>query len=460
MVGDPMGAGEQFTAEQIRHLVDTAVNPFVIIDGSGTALWASATVDEVLGVPAAALVGRNMLELVAPSSQDAAAEALAAAVDDMRRPGDAPAAWEGVGPVIEMQRADGTTVSCAIAVATPARTGMEHFVLQLRRADAPHALEKALRAMGDNRPLDEVLGHVADVLRGELPDADVVILLDADTDPIPVTGDRADWQPLITHLPTTDEWKMALTDPGRVTVAAAADLPPVLRERAVGRGYRWLSVLATTAVEAEGTAMAAVSVWSRADFPMHFLNHERMERCGSLTSMALRWEHGRRALEWAATHDGLTGLPNRSAFLTRLRAIGSERRRATDAATVLYLDLDDFKPINDDHGHAHGDRVLVEVAARLGHAVRPTDIVARLGGDEFAVLCPGLSDLAVVEALAERLVAAISQPFVIDGITVSIGLSVGIATQGDEDVPDRLLSRADTALRAAKREGKARWQVA
>src|SRR3546814_10123641 len=134
---------------------------------------------------------------------------------------------------------------------------------------------------------------------------------------------------------------------------------------------------------------------------MHFLNHERVERCGSLMTMALRWEYGRRALQWAATHDGLTGLHNRSSFLASLQAAGGARRRATDATAVLYLDLDDFKPVNDEPGHTLGDRVLVEVSARLRRCVRPSDTVARLGRDEFAVLCSGLADLEAAEPLAE-----------------------------------------------------------
>jgi diguanylate cyclase (GGDEF)-like protein len=179
-----------------------------------------------------------------------------------------------------------------------------------------------------------------------------------------------------------------------------------------------------------------------------------------LMTMALRWEYGRRALQWAATHDGLTGLHNRSSFLASLQAVGGARRRATDATAVLYLDLDDFKPVNDEHGHTLGDRVLVEVAARLRGCVRPSDTVARLGGDEFAVLCPGLADISAAELLAERLVAEVSKPIQVDSARVQIGLSVGISVLQDGDDVERVLNRADTALRAAKLDGKSRWQVA
>jgi diguanylate cyclase (GGDEF)-like protein len=127
---------------------------------------------------------------------------------------------------------------------------------------------------------------------------------------------------------------------------------------------------------------------------------------------------------------------------------------------VLYLDLDDFKPVNDQHGHTLGDSVLVEVAARLRAVVRPTDLVARLGGDEFAVLCPGVEHLADAEQLAHRLVAEVSLPMEVAGVEVHVGLSVGIAALEDDEDVERVLSRADDALRAAKRDGKAGWQLA
>jgi diguanylate cyclase (GGDEF)-like protein len=144
-----------------------------------------------------------------------------------------------------------------------------------------------------------------------------------------------------------------------------------------------------------------------------------------------------------AGHDALTGLANR-------RALGSMLSGRLDGSVLLYLDLDGFKAVNDEHGHAAGDAVLVEVARRIRGQVRPGDLCARLGGDEFAVLCAGLAPAAVRE-LAERLEHALSEPIVAAGTVVRVGASVGTALAEDAADGDDLLSRADHAMFAIKR---------
>jgi len=121
---------------------------------------------------------------------------------------------------------------------------------------------------------------------------------------------------------------------------------------------------------------------------------------------------------------------------------------------VLMIDLDRFKPINDTLGHEVGDRVLVEVAARLQRAVRKADVVARLGGDEFVVLLAQVLDLAQLEALATRLVQAVSQPMVLGDARVQVGVSVGVALPpGDGQALKDLMLAADQAMYRAKRQG-------
>ncbi|HEY3071703.1 MAG TPA: diguanylate cyclase [Candidatus Limnocylindrales bacterium] len=161
-----------------------------------------------------------------------------------------------------------------------------------------------------------------------------------------------------------------------------------------------------------------------------------------------------------ALHDPLTGLPNRALFQERAeRALGRLRRRRTPLA-VLFLDVDDFKLINDSLGHAAGDRLLIEIAARLSAAVRPGDTVARQGGDEFTVLLGRVQGLWEAEATAERLATELRRPIAIDGLSLVIGVSVGVALADHSDLTaEELLTRADAAMYTAKAGGKGRHAV-
>ena len=161
-----------------------------------------------------------------------------------------------------------------------------------------------------------------------------------------------------------------------------------------------------------------------------------------------------------AHHDGLTGLANRSLFHDRLGQALARAKRQTSTVAVIYLDLDGFKPVNDQEGHDAGDALLVEVAQRLREVVRAEDTVARMGGDEFAIVMEDLDDIAVVKGIAARIVEVVSRPVVLDGREIFIGASVGIAhsREGHGDV-ESLLRDADLAMYRAKDAGKGRYVV-
>lgn len=154
-----------------------------------------------------------------------------------------------------------------------------------------------------------------------------------------------------------------------------------------------------------------------------------------------------------ALHDKLTGLPNRSLFADRLH---HARSRRAGAVTVMLIDLDGFKAINDDLGHAAGDSLLVTTAHRLSSALRPSDTIARFGGDEFTVLLEDASSAAAMEA-GERLLDALAPPVELEGHQVSVRASIGIAVGAvDTETADELFRQADTAMYAAKRTGGGR----
>jgi diguanylate cyclase (GGDEF)-like protein len=176
----------------------------------------------------------------------------------------------------------------------------------------------------------------------------------------------------------------------------------------------------------------------------------------SFNSMADAIAGSQRSLTRQANHDPLPGLANRAAFHARLDAAFARSDRRSGKQAVLFVDLDDFKDVNDTMGHAAGDELLGVAAARLSEAVRPGDLVARLGGDEFAILLDGLPDKVLALAVAQRVVIALAEPVKIGQHSVNVGASVGLAMRHTHSSADGLMREADVAMYAAKGKGKNR----
>jgi diguanylate cyclase (GGDEF)-like protein len=184
-------------------------------------------------------------------------------------------------------------------------------------------------------------------------------------------------------------------------------------------------------------------------------NDELGELATSFNAMADAIAGSQRSLSQEASTDSLTGLANRAAFYDQLRATLGSPRPVGDQA-LLFVDLDDFKDVNDTLGHAAGDELLRVVSARLVAAVRPVDVVARLGGDEFALLLEEVPDVAHALILAERIVVALDEAVQIGAQTVHVGASVGLAMRDDYSTIEGWVREADVAMYAAKARGKNR----
>ncbi|MDQ6856561.1 MAG: EAL domain-containing protein, partial [Candidatus Dormibacteraeota bacterium] len=162
-------------------------------------------------------------------------------------------------------------------------------------------------------------------------------------------------------------------------------------------------------------------------------------------------------LSHQAFHDSLTDLANRSLFSDRIDHALLRRSRTGKPVAVLFIDLDDFKAVNDTLGHSAGDQLLIGVADRLRKALRRPDTAARLGGDEFAVLIEDIDSPAEAEAVADRVFASLVEPFAIAGQSVTVHASIGVAISDDAtDSASRLMRHADVAMYAAKGAGKHR----
>jgi diguanylate cyclase (GGDEF)-like protein len=253
------------------------------------------------------------------------------------------------------------------------------------------------------------------------------------------------------HPPTPEEWK-SLAVMGRAAATESISLADmtklflywrdialdVLNDEA-SRSHPPSAVLAEaeTIVRA-GSDASLVRMAKEFDVRRRHLQHQLAE------------EQAR--LAYLATHDSLTGLPNRRTLFGHLSDAIEASRWQPSSAAVLFVDLDDFKAVNDAAGHHAGDEVLVHVARRLGAAAGHGQIVARLGGDEFVVLCTGLSDPAAeaIEA-ADRIRAALCSPIAVDGRVHPVSASIGIAVVAPTHDPESVLTQADSAMYQAKR---------
>ena len=172
-----------------------------------------------------------------------------------------------------------------------------------------------------------------------------------------------------------------------------------------------------------------------------------------------RWR-AEESIRHNALHDPLTGLPNRTLFLDRLSHVFARRDLNSSSAAVMFLDIDNFKLINDSLGHETGDRLLRAIGPRLNEVVRPTDTVARFGGDEFVVLCEEVTDGRDALQVAERLQEVLARPFQLDGEEHVLSASIGLAlANGRYATPEEAMRDADAAMYRAKERGRANCEL-
>ena len=171
-------------------------------------------------------------------------------------------------------------------------------------------------------------------------------------------------------------------------------------------------------------------------------------------------KYAQEELVFNATHDVLTGLPNRVLFLSRFQSIVDQMKRHPHlAAAILFIDVDDFKVVNDCYGHAIGDSLIKEVSSRLRACIRGDGTVARMGGDEFTVLVEDITDPSDAIRVAERIQSSLRQPFLLEGLEIFKSASIGIAVTSRETSAEAVLQNADIAMYRAKDKGKASIEI-
>jgi diguanylate cyclase (GGDEF)-like protein len=293
--------------------------------------------------------------------------------------------------------------------------------------------------------------------------ADMLVLVQAQ-DAAPWIGEmlRATWpeELRIVRAPRVSDAAAALEDQPEAWVLLDISSFPADRIGVVAQ-LRTLAPGAPIVVlaerEDEREALAAIRAGAQDYLVEHDLHpamlRRALTRAAERASAAVQLTH-------RALHDTLTGLPNRALFLDRLRVALDRCRRSGTSVAVLFLDVDDFKRVNDSLGHAAGDRVLIGLADRLRSLLRPMDTVCRYGGDEFTLLFEDLGSEREVVLIAERINQAAALPLVLDGERTTVTVSIGVAMVADPEVAaETVIREADAAMYRAKREGASRFEL-
>jgi diguanylate cyclase (GGDEF)-like protein len=348
------------------------------------------------------------------------------------------------------------------ATALDSATALTEAERRYAQSSAQLALARALAAAGTS---DEIAWRLADALP-TVVDCDRVavhvwdparrVLVRRATAPAehksPADAERyATWKPL-----EGGALEGLLRDPDPAALFVDAEHgDPRLAEIFSSLGFK-ATILVPLAAPNQFLGLLAVSVEDRPE--RLALTDDLRDRLSGVAAQATTaLQNGRLVdvITHQATHDQLTGLANRLRFTTELRDAMGRAHELGERGALFYVDLDQFKPVNDEFGHETGDELLVAVAGRLKRCTRSSDVVARLGGDEFAVLVAAAED-ADVERVAERIIAGFREPFAIGEHRLRLGVSIGRSLYPlDADDPDGLLRQADAAMFAAKRAQQA-----
>lgn len=461
MAGAMEGLHGRSPGELSEHIVETARQLYIVLDDELNVAFANPVVFDQLGYRPDEVVGLAGLDFIHPQDVDIAAEALAQVMSESDGQLD-----PGVAITIRLRTKTGDYHSFEVgALSQLEEPRVRGTILHCQICDGAAALDSALRGIAQARPLEETLQHVAVATASSVSPAVAVVAWD--------------WDGTQFHEALPAEVPEALRGLGRVG-SATPWVEAMVRQDIVDVDVDAMPLELALAAKSEGFAAcwtvpvhneasnhnAALIIWRKVPGRATLTHRLELARIATVGSLTFRRHQDDLALSFAARHDRLTGIPNRMQFYERLD--GLVHAGGGELNGVLYLDLDDFKPVNDEHGHGAGDEVLRVVSQRIRSHLRSDDLVARLGGDEFAVLCPAINTATELCRVADRLIAALSEPIAIGGAgsttTVHIGVSVGAAAVVGNDLGalggDAFLDQADQALREAKAAGKRVWRLA
>ncbi|MGZ4682077.1 MAG: diguanylate cyclase domain-containing protein [Acidimicrobiales bacterium] len=491
-MSDPPTSPSRSTFD-LEAVVDHAPRPIMLLDSQGDVMWANRAAGDLSGLSPSAIVGHNILEFIVDDDVALVLESIEYLLD---RPGR-------FRPMeFRYRRADGSTgVVEAVSSNQLRDETVNGIVVQVHDVTERRIIDQILESVASGATFATTMRLVARLVEEQLAGTRAIIGVD------PVDGrfrtaisvfdlvDELAGSEAFGEATEADEparpgepgppeapWARAIRTRTMVIASSLDEIPPGLREEALKQGFEacWVvPIVSPGSGEVEGGLIA----WRANPGPPSPGERVVAERAGRLVALALERRRSHELLSHAARHDNLTQLPNRAQFLQRL---SRELRRSGRLVSLLYLDLDGFKSVNDRYGHRAGDEVLISVAKRIEATLRPDDLTARLGGDEFGVICCHLHAPEEAITIAERLVESLAEPIalphdvirspemaalagapVVDDlddddalIEVVIGVTIGIAFGSEVGTDhERLVELADAAMYQGKRAGRGVWRL-
>lgn len=439
-------------------VMDMLLDAICVVDVEGRFVFVSGACERIFGYAPEEMIGRPMIDLVYPEDRPRTLEAAA-----MVMAGQLQLHFQN-----RYVRKDGQIVhimwSARWSETDKVRIAVARDITELKRAEsmqaALHSISEAAHSAED---LLALFRRIHEIIGALLPAANFfVALYDREHDELsfpyyidahdtPPPPQRLDSGTLSAEIVRTGEALLVTPDNRAATLARTGD--------AVGTGsLDWLGVPLSTP---KGVIGALVVQSYSGEVRYTERDKALLQFVSTQVASAIERKQTETRLQYIARHDQLTDLPNRELFHDRLDVALAKARRDCDRLALLYIDLDRFKQVNDTFGHAVGDLLLHDVAACIRGCVRESDTVGRVGGDEFVVLLNTIKLHAHASAIAEKIRAALDQPFEVAGLSLRISASIGIAfhpEHGDEN--RQLVRQADSAMYVAKRRGGNRFQMA
>ncbi len=432
----------------VAEVIDLLVDAICVVDRDGRFLYVSAAFEQIFGYAPGEIIGRDMIDLVHPDDRERTLESARSVMA-----GKPNTHFEN-----RYVRKDGQVVhvmwSARWSSRDQLRIAVARDVTARKRAEAKQAsLYDIAQAAQSAEDLIALYRHIHDIVGRLLPANNFfVALYDRKHGQLsfPYHVDQHDQAPPLQSLDSD-----SLT--ARVVRRAEPLLitPETRHEVGHGAGHPALDWLGVPLVTPEGVTGALVVQSYSGELRYSRSDMELLQFVSGQVASAIERKQLDARLRHSALHDHLTDLPNRQLLQQRLEVAMAQAESYGHGVALLYIDLDDFKKVNDTLGHATGDALLRQMAERLNACVRRIDTVARMGGDEFVILLAMMESVESMHAVADKVRDAVARPFALEGRQVRVTASIGSAmgASGDGIPLERLLMRADQAMYRAKGKG-------